>query len=189
MILTTSRLLLRPLAQADLEPVLALNTDPAVMRHITLTPQTRAQATEWFAAKRRDVREDVFAKCGFPGLPGWMAVLTRDRATWIGLCALQVLGARHAEAIGGAAGGPYVEVGYRYLPAYWGQGYATEAAAAVVQHGFTALRLPQIVGICDVPNTASNRVLQKLGLTLRKSYLWEGREINFYARERQAPGG
>ncbi len=73
------------------------------------------------------------------------------------------------ETIGSAGlqhleGGPEVEVGYRFLKQYWGQGYATEAARASIAYGFNEVGLDRIVAVALESNTASRRVLEKCGL-------------------------
>jgi ribosomal-protein-alanine N-acetyltransferase len=57
-------------------------------------------------------------------------------------------------------------LGYRYARKYWGRGYATEAGQAMLRRGFEELQLQRVVAIVDVKNTASERVLQKLEMTL-----------------------
>ncbi|HEY6643017.1 GNAT family N-acetyltransferase [Povalibacter sp.] len=56
------------------------------------------------------------------------------------------------------------DVGFAYLPAHWGKGYAYEAAVAVMEFGRTTLGLQRIVAVVSPHNTASIRVLEKLGL-------------------------
>ena len=58
-----------------------------------------------------------------------------------------------------------VDLGFAYLPAARGQGYAREAADVVLEHGFSALGLKRIVAITDVDNHASARVLEKIGMS------------------------
>ncbi|MBI1832817.1 MAG: GNAT family N-acetyltransferase, partial [Planctomycetes bacterium] len=58
-----------------------------------------------------------------------------------------------------------VDIGYRFLPAYWGQGLATETCRPIIEYGFTQLKLARILGLVDLENVASVRVLEKLGLT------------------------
>lgn len=57
-----------------------------------------------------------------------------------------------------------VDIGFAFLPEYWGQNYAHEAAAATMCHGLTVLGLPRIVAIVSPGNASSIRLLQKLGL-------------------------
>lgn len=56
------------------------------------------------------------------------------------------------------------DIGFAYLPAYWGQGYAYEAAAAVMEFGRSTLGLQRIVAVVSPHNTPSIRLLEKLGL-------------------------
>jgi ribosomal-protein-alanine N-acetyltransferase len=57
-----------------------------------------------------------------------------------------------------------VDIGYAFLPPYWGAGYATEAAAATLDYGLRVVGLARIVGIVNPDNTPSIRVLEKIGL-------------------------
>ena len=57
------------------------------------------------------------------------------------------------------------EIGWRLDPAYWGQGYATEAGWAWLDHGFGALGLDRIISVTDEPNVRSLAVMRRLGLT------------------------
>jgi ribosomal-protein-alanine N-acetyltransferase len=60
---------------------------------------------------------------------------------------------------------PCVETGWRLASAYWGKGYATEAAAAAVDFGFRELGLDEIIAMTVPGNTRSRRVMEKLGMT------------------------
>ncbi len=59
---------------------------------------------------------------------------------------------------------PAVEIGWRLLPTAWGQGYATEAARAVLAHGFTESGLPEIVSFASKTNTRSIAVMARLNM-------------------------
>ena len=61
--------------------------------------------------------------------------------------------------------------GYRILPEYWGQGFATEAATTLLQYGYHQLKLPHIVATVFPQNVASVRVLEKIGLVFEKEVL------------------
>jgi RimJ/RimL family protein N-acetyltransferase len=58
-----------------------------------------------------------------------------------------------------------VDIGYRFLSAYWGKGLATEAGRPIMRYGFDVLKLERIIGLVDPANVASVRVPEKLGLT------------------------
>jgi [ribosomal protein S5]-alanine N-acetyltransferase len=64
------------------------------------------------------------------------------------------------------ADAPSGDVGYELDPDHWGRGYATEALAAVLRHGFETLALHRIHAHCVADNTASARVLEKVGMRL-----------------------
>ncbi len=58
------------------------------------------------------------------------------------------------------------EIGYEIAPAHWGNGYATEAARAILAFGFDELKLHRIAAGCIAENTGSAHVLEKLGMRL-----------------------
>ncbi|WP_342117801.1 GNAT family N-acetyltransferase [Pseudoduganella sp. OTU4001] len=60
---------------------------------------------------------------------------------------------------------PATDIGYAYLPAYWGQGYAWEAAQAAMAYGRDVVGLTRLLGIVSPGNTASSQLLQKLGMS------------------------
>lgn len=64
---------------------------------------------------------------------------------------------------------PAADIGYGFLPGYCGQGYASEAAAAVLAYARDTLRLPYLLGITDPDNRISGRMLTRLGLRLVES--------------------
>ncbi|MGZ4967082.1 MAG: GNAT family N-acetyltransferase, partial [Chthoniobacterales bacterium] len=71
-----------------------------------------------------------------------------------------------------------VDVGFSILRRFWGQGYATEAAAAVMEYGRTEFNLPRVVAIASADNANSINVLKKLGLRLEKTIRLPGYEVD-----------
>ena len=67
-----------------------------------------------------------------------------------------------------------VDIGFAFLPRFWGQGYAHEAAAATLAYGREVLELDRIVAITSPDNVPSIRLLEKLGLRLEKSFEMNG---------------
>jgi [ribosomal protein S5]-alanine N-acetyltransferase len=63
---------------------------------------------------------------------------------------------------------PDVDVGYAFLPEYWGQGYAFEAAQATLQHAAGKFGLARVIGVVSEGNNASIRVLEKLGMSFER---------------------
>ena len=73
------------------------------------------------------------------------------------------------------------DIGYRMLPAYWGQGLGLEAAQATLDYARDTLGLTTIIGDAVVENVASNKILQKIGLKFIKTYEDQGFTLNRYA--------
>ncbi|WP_320774477.1 GNAT family N-acetyltransferase [Streptomyces sp. CRN 30] len=145
--LRTDRLLLRDWRDSDLAPWAALNADPEVREHLGAV-RTRAQSDASVAAFRAD-----FARRGY----GWWAVEVRATGAFIGFAGLDDV--EEDMAFTG------VEIGWRLARSAWGHGYATEAARAVLSHGFTALGLSEIVAVTTAANHRSRAVMRRLGMT------------------------
>lgn len=162
--LETERLILRRWQPSDLEGLAAIDADPEVMRYIgdgsVRTPdETRAALARMQAA---------WDERGY----GHFAVQRRDDgalAGWVGLAVPAFL----PEVL------PAVEIGWRLGRAQWGQGFATEAARAVLAFGFREVGLERVISIGHVDNAASLRVMAKLGLRpyLRTTVPGHGRPV------------
>jgi RimJ/RimL family protein N-acetyltransferase len=77
-----------------------------------------------------------------------------------------------------------VDLGYRFFKEHWGKGLATEASRAVVAYGLGELRLRRVIGIAEVENKASIRVLEKAGFTFERFTTYLGNEVAWYAGEK-----
>ena len=64
---------------------------------------------------------------------------------------------------------PAVEVGWRFDPAHWGRGLATEGAGAALREGFTTLGLPEICSLPQSANPRSSQVCERLGMVFRRT--------------------
>ncbi len=150
--LTSQRLILRPWRDSDLAPFAALNADPEVMEHF---PATLSREESDAAAGR--IRA-ALAENGY----GWWAAEAPGVAPFIGTIAL----ARpNFEAHFTPPGKQVVEVAWRLARPFWGRGYATEGARECLRFGFEELGLEEIVSLTAVPNTRSQAVMQRLGMT------------------------
>jgi RimJ/RimL family protein N-acetyltransferase len=79
-----------------------------------------------------------------------------------------------------------IEVGWTLRPESLGRGYATEAASAWLDYGFTTLGLTEIIAVHDPPNTASERVMDRLGMTRRETLdLTDGDTLCLHVLTRQ----
>jgi len=106
---------------------------------------------------RRIVERILETYEAWDGLGPW-AVQTRGDRFVIGDCGL--FRSADAWALGD------LEIAYRFRPASWGAGFATEAARAVLAYAFEELRAPCVVADADAANRASLRVLEKIGMRL-----------------------
>lgn len=143
----TARMVVREWRAADLAEFARMNADPQVMRYF---PETLSREQSDAFAQRIAAH---FAEHGF-GL--WVVEIV-DVAAFAGFVGLTR--PRFATRFT-----PCVEIGWRLARRYWRCGYATEAAQAVVRHGFTSLGLNEIVSFTVPENHASRRVMEKLGM-------------------------
>ncbi len=147
--IATERLLLRRWTSTDLAPFAAMNADAVVMEHFPST-MTREESDQFVS--ERIVKH--FDEHGY----GLWAVDRSDTREFIGFVGLMW---QRFEA----AFTPALEVGWRLSRAHWGQGFATEAAAAALQIGFTDLSMDEIVSMTSPRNTRSIAVMQRLGMS------------------------
>ncbi len=140
----TERIEHRAFTVDDAEAFFALNSNPEVMR---FTGESLLPSLD--AAKEAIANYPDFDQHGFGR---WACILKESQAI-IGFCGLKYL-----------ADLEVVDVGYRFLPQYWGRGLATEACTASLDFGFTTLGLDEIVGLVMPENAASIRVLEKVGM-------------------------
>lgn len=145
--LETERLILRRWRAADRPAFEAMNADPEVMRHFPKL-LTRADSAAMLGRI-----QDHFAEFGY----GFGAVERKADRALVGMVGL-------ARAGFDAPVCPAVEVGWRLARPHWGQGYATEAAAAWLAHGFGTLGLSDIVAFVVPANAASQAVMTRLGM-------------------------
>ena len=146
--LRTDRLYLRRWRATDRQPFAALNADPRVMEHFP-APLSREES-DALAARI----ESHFEQHGF----GLWAVEIADIAPFAGFIGLSIPRFE-------AHFTPCVEIGWRLAAEYWGSGYATEGARAVLAFGFEQLRLAEIVSFTVPGNLRSRRVMERLGMT------------------------
>jgi RimJ/RimL family protein N-acetyltransferase len=136
----THRLRLRSFQRNDWQAVYEYTSDPAVMGYIPEGPLTPAQAQAFVADNMGDQARAV-------------AVLLKTAEMLIGHIVFHPWEAPQTD-----------EIGWVFNRAYHGQGYATEAAGAVLHYGFEVLHLHRIIATCQPQNIASWRVMEKLGM-------------------------
>ena len=143
----TDRLILRDWTDNDLEPFAELNADPDVMEFFP-SVLSRSESDELARAIRNKIR-----------IEGWgpWAVELRSSGEFIGVVGLQKTNMALPFS-------PSVEVAWRLAKAYWGNGYATEAATASLSYAANTLNINQVVSFTAKVNTRSQAVMKKIGM-------------------------
>jgi RimJ/RimL family protein N-acetyltransferase len=162
LMIETERLLLREFDEADVSSFYLLGSDPAVMRFLGDRLTSIEQALE--VLRTRPIAD--YRKHGY----GRWACIDKASGELIGFSGLKYLDDLQE-----------VDLGYRFLPAYWGRGLATESGRAVLDYGFAKLGLPEIIGLVAPENSASVRVLEKLGFAFVRIIEYFARPTAKYA--------
>ena len=155
----TERLILRDLLETDVEDYFEMDSDPEVHRYLGNNPiKTREQALENINNIRKQYLEN--------GIGRW-ATIEKSSGTCIGWSGLKFITEDWNNHIN------FHDVGYRFMPRYWGKGYATESTKAALEYGFNTMGLTEIIGTANEDNKASRRALEKCGLTFIEQFMWK----------------
>ncbi|MBT3587817.1 MAG: GNAT family N-acetyltransferase [Flavobacteriaceae bacterium] len=157
----TNRLILRELDSNDSENFFNLNSDPEVLKYTGDLPFSSIVDAKKFLINYSDYKEN--------GSGRW-AVILKETESFIGWSGLKL----NEENL--------VDIGFRFFKKEWGKGYATESAKAVLDYGFTILKLKEIIGRASKDNISSIRVLEKLKMTFWKQDRFMGVEESLYYR-------
>ncbi|MDQ3116465.1 MAG: GNAT family N-acetyltransferase [Verrucomicrobiota bacterium] len=148
--LETERLCLRPMKESDGAFLLEVLNEPAFIRNIgDRGVRTVEQAVIY-------LRERILAQYESYGF-GMLLVELKESAEPVGICGLIKRDSLED-----------IDVGFSFLERYWSQGYAAEAASAVVRDAMERRKLSRLVAIVALHNAASVRLLEKLGFQLEK---------------------
>ena len=159
----TDRLLIRPFKIEDIAPSYLMNLDTEVTKYTGDGGVVSKKEIE------RRIIEHVFGdykKHGF----GRLAVELKSENKFIGFTGLKYLEDMDE-----------VDLGYRFMKAYWGKGIATEAGIASVNLGFKTLGLSKLIAMAFPENTGSIRVLEKLDFKYEKDIIEDNQLAKLYA--------
>lgn len=163
--LETDRLILRPFNDDDTDAVFGLRSDSEMMRFIR-EPQPRDEAANWMKlVSSRWATERI----------GLCAVIEKASGDVIGWCGLWRLPETDE-----------VEIGYAIAAKFWRKGLASEAAEKILAYGFGDLTLEKIVAVARPENTASRRVMEKLGMRYDCTGIFYGSELVHYSITKSA---
>lgn len=161
----TPRLLHRALEVDDAAALFALNGNPEVMRFTGEPPLESLESARTAIVDYPDFRTVGYGR--------WGCVL-KESGQIIGFCGLKYLSDLDA-----------VDVGFRFLPEFWGRGFATEACIASLAFGFDTLELDRIIGLVLPENAASIRVLEKAGMHADGTITYDGSTVQRYSLSRK----
>jgi RimJ/RimL family protein N-acetyltransferase len=165
MTLETPRLILDPWQSSDWTNFRPIATDPEVMRYITGGAPWSDEEIRGFV----DRQVQLYAERGFCR---WK-LRKKGGGEMIGFC-----------GVGIWRRSPFPEIGWWLARAYWGRGLATEAAAAALRDAFERVQLDRVISIAMPANTASRRIMEKLGLEFECEFEDDGVSVVRYTIDR-----
>lgn len=165
-IFQTSRLILRQFTEDDAPLILQLNSDPEVVKYV----HEPLLKTEEDAGKI--IRDIILPQ--YKNQFGRWAIHVKDNMEFIGWCGLKYRAEQDE-----------IDLGYRIMQKAWGNGYATEAAKHTLDYGFNTLQLKFIMARAHVQNTASIKVLEKIGMGFIGEEIEDNCPIRAYSKSNQ----
>lgn len=162
-IFQTPRLILRQFTEADAPLILALNSDPEIVKYV------HEPVLENEAQAKKILAEIILPQ--YKNNLGRWAIHTKGDMDFIGWCGLKYRPERDE-----------IDLGYRLQQNVWGKGFATEAAEHTIAHGFNSLNLDIITGRAHVQNLASIKVLEKIGMVFISEEIVDDCPVRTYTR-------
>eukprot|EP01038_Epipyxis_sp_PR26KG_P016822 gene16822-23028_t len=166
--LHTQRLLLRPLELGDAHAMFEMDSDPRVASSVgaSIKPLTDIdQSIEVIKSIQSQYEK-------YDGV-GRLALIRKEDNIFVGWAGL-----KHEQQVNGRES--FIDLGFRLLPKFWGNGYATEAAIALVKYGFEVKKFDKICAYVTSENVKSQHMLIKSGLVAKEVFTSEdGEEIWF----------
>ncbi len=160
LVFETERLILRLLRERDVDQIFAMRSDADIMRFIR-EPQNREESVNWIKlVSSRWQTEKI----------GFCAIIEKQTEEFVGWCGIWRL--KETDEL---------EIGYAIAKKYWGNGFATEAALKFLQYAFQELKSKKIVAVVRPENTASRRVMEKIGMSFVKTSKFYGQNLAQYA--------
>ncbi len=169
-LIQTPRLTMREFTLDDVEAVFEFSTEPEVMK---FTGEDCIETIEQAKKIITDIWLPEYQQYGYARY----ALVHKGDNKVIGFCGLKFM---PAGSLGDNEAAP--DIGYRMLKKYWGQGLGFEAANAAMQYGIHTLGLTNIFGDAVAENTASIRILEKIGLKYEGQFDCDGFVVNRYVQ-------
>lgn len=175
--LETERLILREIQETDINGMFELDSNAEVHKYLGNNPiKTKEQALEAIQFIRTQYKE--------LGI-GRFACIEKSSGNFIGWSGLK-LNQGGKEALNGHQN--FIDIGYRFIPKYWGKGYGYESAVACLEFGFNKMNYDTIYGAADVENIGSNKILTKIGLQFTNEFDYKSVKVNWYELKKSGYG-
>ena len=159
---------------SDAKGMFELDSNPIVHKYLGNKPvKTKQQAVDVIQFIRKQYKER--------GIGRWAAI-EKSSGDFIGWSGLK-LNLDKKEELNGRRN--FYDIGYRFIPRFWGKGYATESALAILDYGFNDLNIKTIFGAAEIDNIASNKILQKIGLQFINKFRFEDGIANWYELKKE----
>jgi len=149
----SKRLGFRNWKDSDLPKMAVINSDPTVMKHFPGT-QSKEQTAEFIVRMKKQFETNRFC---------YFAVDELEKEEFIGFIGI-------SEQTYEADFTPCIDIGWRIAAQHWDKGFATEGAKKVLAYAFNELGLDRILSIAPMVNTASEHVMQKIGMQKVKTF-------------------
>jgi ribosomal-protein-alanine N-acetyltransferase len=146
-VIMTRRLKLRDFVPEDWESIHEYASDPEVTRYVGWGPNSEEDTTNF-------LKRVIGSQLSMPREDYELATVLKDTNILIGGARISMSDPQHHEGF----------IGYVLNRRYWGQGYATELAKALLEFGFSKMGLHRIFATCDIDNYASAHVMEKIGM-------------------------
>ena len=163
-ILETERTIMRKLTKEDANHFYTLNLDQEVLKYTGDKPFENLQASIDFLTNY-----DQYEKYGV----GRLAVIDKATSEFLGWCGLKFSEDKNE-----------YDIGFRFYKKHWNKGFATETAKKCLDFGFNKLKIEKIVGRAMTENIGSIKVLEKIGMTLKENFDFEGQKGVIYELKR-----
>ncbi len=164
--ITTERLILREIQREDAEDLFEMDSKVEVMEYIGIPPLTKLEEVYPMI----DLLQAQYKENGI----GRWAVELKSTGEVIGWCGLKL----HDKEIDGNIN--FYELGYRFKPQHWGQGYATESSHVWMDYAFNKIGIDKVFGMTDPRHKDSQKVLKKMGFEYIKQVEFHEEMVDWY---------
>lgn len=161
----TERLIMREMVLSDAEGMFELDSDPEVVKYVWIdTVKEIKESENLIIGLQEQYREN--------GIGRW-AVIEKSTGEFMGWSGLKL----YREPVNNQTN--IYELGYRFIPRFWGKGFATETAKAWVDYAFEELKVEKLFAVTDLEHDNSKNVLYKVGFKNIEVINYHGVDVNW----------